>query len=133
MEIVKTYKLFLDDIRSLKDAYSYTNYLSFIKDDWIIVRNYDAFKEFINDAYRENNAFPDMIAFDHDLADEHYGAPTTSIFQEKTGMDCAHWLVDFCMDNNLTLPNWVCHSMNPAGRENIDTYLLNYRKHEKNN
>lgn len=53
--------------------------------------------------------------------------------KEKTGMDCAKWLVDFCIDNELILPDWYGHSMNPVGRENIDVYLRNYRKHEKNN
>jgi len=130
MEIVKTYKLFLDDIRNPIDAYSYTGFELFLDNDWKIVRNYDAFTEFINDAYHENNAFPDMIAFDHDLADEHYGAPTTTIFLEKTGMDCAKWLVDFCIDNELTLPHFVCHSMNPAGRNNINSLLENFRKHQ---
>ena len=39
----------------------------------------------------------------------------------------------FSIDNDVKLPDWFGHSMNPAGRENIDAYLTNYRKHEKNN
>ena len=133
MENVKTYKLFLDDIRSLLDAYAYTAYSPFLNSDWFIVRNYDAFTEFIKDSYQENNAFPELIAFDHDLADEHYGADVNSVFTEKTGMDCAKWLIDFCMDNELTLPNCVCHSMNPAGRDNINSLLNNFKKHQNGN
>lgn len=139
--VKKTYKLFLDDIRYPKDAYAYTGMDMFWRYDWIIVRNYEAFTEFIKDSYHENNAFPDMISFDHDLADEHYMPQnlwgddynewsTKMGFKEKTGMDCAKWLVDFCMDNEIRLCNYYCHSMNPTGRENIISLLDNFKKHQ---
>jgi len=132
MEIVKTYKLFLDDIRDPKEAFSYTGFQDFLKDDWKIVRNYDQFIGFIGRNWEYHKAFPSIIAFDHDLADEHYGAPSTAIFKEKTGMDCAKWLVDFCIDNELALPSWISHSMNPAGRDNINLFLQNFKRHQKN-
>jgi hypothetical protein len=53
-------------------------------------------------------------------------------FSEKTGYDCAKWLVNFCMDNNLKLPEYYVHSMNPVGRRNILGYLDNYVKFSKN-
>ena len=141
MGIVKTYKLFLDDIRSLEETYSYTRYESFLNDEWEIVRDYKQFVDHIQHNWDTYKAFPDMIAFDHDLDDTHYMPQELwgtdydkwaeeQGFDEKTGMDCAHWLVDFCMDNNLTLPDWICHSMNPAGRDNINHLLLNFRKHQ---
>ena len=130
MEIVKTYKLFLDDIRNPIDAYSYTKFELFLDEDWIIVRNYTKFIEYIQFRWNTLNAFPIIIAFDHDLDDQHYGADVNSVFTEKTGMDCAKWLVDFCIDNDLTLPHFVCHSMNPAGRDNINKLLENFRKHQ---
>ena len=132
MAIVKTYKLFLDDIRSVEEAYSYTRFEGFKSDDWTIVRNYNDFVATIKVAWEKYGHFPEIIAFDHDLADEHYGADINNKFNEKTGMDCAKWLVDFCIDNKLELPDWVTHSMNPAGRDNINLFLNNYLKHQKN-
>ena len=126
-----TYRLFLDDIRNPIDAYQYTGFVPYRDNHWKIVRDYDQFVHYITRNYEKHDAFPSIIGFDHDLADEHYGADVNNDFQEKTGMDCAKWLVEFCMDNNLKLPDWFGHSMNPAGRENIDNYLLNYRKQEK--
>jgi len=111
--------------------HQYTGFVPYRDNHWKIVRDYDQFVHYITRNYEKHDAFPSIIGFDHDLDDEHYGADVNNDFQEKTGMDCAKWLVEFCMDNNLKLPDWFGHSMNPAGRENIDNYLLNYRKQEK--
>lgn len=102
-------------------------------DEWIIVRNYDQFVDYIN-----NNGIPDLISFDHDLADEHYN-PSMYLgiekyneisrnFTEKTGFDCAKWLVEYCMDNNIKMCQFTVHSANPAGAENILGLLNNFRK-----
>jgi len=50
---------------------------------------------------------------------------------EKTGLDCAKWLVDYCMDNNQKLPEYSVHSMNPAGGKNILEYLNNFKKFQE--
>jgi hypothetical protein len=49
-------------------------------------------------------------------------------FKEKTGLDCAKWLCDYCMDYRETLPGFVVHSMNPAGGKNISGYLESFKK-----
>ena len=77
------------------------------------VKDYDEFVSWI-----EENGLPDGINFDHDIA--HH---------EKTGMDCAKWLVEYCMDNNKKLPKFKSHSANPVGRDNIENLLKNYEKH----
>lgn len=131
-------KLFLDDMRQVKDACYYVeNPKIYWEDDWDIVRNYD---EFIN--YIQNNDMPALISFDHDLADFHYEYKTEEYESlseeemimkfgsiEKTGLDCAKWLVDYCMDNNETLPDFMVHSANPTGKVNIESYLNNAKKH----
>src|SRR5690606_9779053 len=95
------------------------------KEKWEIVRNYDEFVDWIRE-----NGIPKMISFDHDLADEHYH-PAMNVsdedynvlydeFVERTGYDCAKWLIQYCQDNYLDLPEKViCHSMNSVGRNNI--------------
>lgn len=130
--VKKTYKLFLDDVRTPRGAYSYTRFEPFLDNDWVIVRSFNQFANYIEYNWEEYEAFPSLVAFDHDLADEHYGAPVTAIFTEKTGMDCVRWLVDYCMDNDLELPEWYCHTCNTVGKINMDSLLSNFKKHQEN-
>lgn len=119
--------LFLDDIREPEQAFKYTKEKMFIEKNWDVVRNYD---EFV--AYIETNGLPNFISFDHDLADTHYTPEEywddyekskvwqeSQIHKEKTGYECAKWLVDYCMDNKLRCPDFYCHSMNPVGKDKI--------------
>lgn len=128
--------LFLDDIREPIDAYSYTNESMFELWDWIVVRDYNKFIEYI-----EVNGMPDFISFDHDLADSHYTPEylwldynaskewqDKQIHKEKTGYECALWLVNYCLDNKIKLPNYYSHSMNPVGKDKIIALLDNYKK-----
>jgi hypothetical protein len=63
-----------------------------------------------------------------EIYNKHY-----SEFKEKTGMDCAKWLVDYCMDNKKELPDFVVHSMNPAGAENIKQLLTQFKEFQHKN
>lgn len=140
-------KLFLDDFRTPDVAFRYTYDQIYLAKDWVLVRNFDEFCNAITLYYKESKKlFPtpilfDLISFDHDLADEHYAPEEygndynewakSQEFKEKTGYDCAKWLTDFCLDHKVLLPDFLCHSMNPAGKENIVTYLKNFRKFQK--
>jgi hypothetical protein len=122
MEMTKRL-LFLDDIRYPIEAYHYTKQDIFLRNDWHIVRN---FEQFVNRILKKG--LPEMISFDHDLADEHYvKAANESV--EKTGYDCAKWLVEYCMENYLELPKFYCHSMNPVGKKNIESLLTNFKNY----
>lgn len=44
-------------------------------------------------------------------------------------MDCAKWLVDYCIDNKERLPKIFVHSANPVGADNILGLLNNFKKH----
>lgn len=126
-----TYNLFLDDFRSPEDAYVYTLNDELIDREWVIVRNYEEFVKTIAWNFKENGVMPSMISFDHDLADKHYEHQREidyDSYEEKTGYDCAKWLVDFCMDNHAELPSYMVHSMNTVGRRNITSYIENYKK-----
>ena len=67
--------------------------------------------------------FKHFISFDHDLADVVELKEELPIEQwfdlennkEYTGMDCAKWLVNYCLDNNKPLSKYAVHSANPAG------------------
>lgn len=132
--------LFLDDIRIPRDAAGYIHpYLAilYVTQEWKVVKSYDEFVDWIT-----NHELPNLISFDHDLADIHYSIPNKDGFswteyykdenREMTGYDCAKWLVDYCMDNKLPIPEFIVHSMNTVGAENIINYLNNAKKHLNN-
>lgn len=135
-----SYNLFLDDIRQ---PYSVGDYFSpadkrvlFRTLEWVIVKNYD---EFINTI--STMGIPKLIAFDHDLADEHYTPEehwttfeTSAAWQdaqkykEKTGYDCALWLIDYLMKGSDPIPEFLCHSQNPVGKERILGVLNRFKR-----
>ena len=129
------YNLFLDDFRHPYDCVVYmTNTGIYSKWSWVVAKNYDEFVSIITE-----KGMPDFISFDHDLADEHYAPEEIwndpeavqkrmENFKEKTGLECAKWLCDYCIDYRETLPPFEVHSMNPVGAENIKGYLESFKK-----
>lgn len=123
-----SYLLFLDDVRSLSDVPQLPQ-----NANWTIVRNYDQFVETIT-----KRGLPSFISFDHDLSDEHVcdfilnvrntGKIDYDKYQEKTGMSCAKWLVDYCLDNDKKLPLYLVHSANPPGAANINGLLSRFKQ-----
>jgi hypothetical protein len=129
-----SYVLFLDDVRNPDDV----TWAMFPRDETtIIVRSYETFVRHV-----VLSGVPDFVCFDHDLADEHYVAmlkenesdpikqleAIVDYGKEKTGYDCAKWLVDYCADNKKKFPEYIVHSMNPAGKERISGYVENAKK-----
>jgi hypothetical protein len=116
--------LFLDDLRNPSDClyFSHLNVnLEIYLQDWVIVRSYTVFVKWI-----ETNGLPDFISFDHDL-----GLPELPEFEEQNGMTCAKWLVNYCMDHNVILPDFAVHSSNPVGKQNIEGLLMGFGKLNK--
>jgi len=113
--------LFLDDIRMPVHCISYmqrrTPDYKIYNEEWVIVRSYSDFIFWIYE-----NGLPDLISFDHDLGMENEGQPS--------GMECAKWLVEYCLDNQLKLPRWLVHSANPPGSENIKGLLTSFEKNQ---
>ncbi len=113
-------KLFLDDVRVPRDAFSIRGDAMYLDADWSVVRSYNEFVEWVT-----LNGVPEIISFDHDLGHEHYvdcdlGRPMRyDEYKEKTGYHALKWLVEKCMDDRRQLPKILCHSMNPVGRKNI--------------
>lgn len=133
-------KLFLDDYRWPNDCAKYMHMILGDKNplytdpDWVVVRNY---KEFVK--HIQIHGLPGLISFDHDLADGHYHASmqegvinySLEAFDDdynKTGYHAAKWLVDYCLDRGLNLPDFFVHSMNPEGAKNIKSLLTNFNK-----
>jgi hypothetical protein len=129
-------KLFLDDYRSPMDCVKYMHKelgkdnLIYTEGDWTIVRSYSQFV-----AHIKKYGLPELISFDHDLADAHYTVDQKDwkvnvryqeMTNEKTGLHCAQWLVEHCIQTHSKLPKYFVHSMNPVGKDNILGLLKNY-------
>lgn len=120
--------LFLDDIRYPKDVFTYIPDPIYNLKNWDIVRNYNDFVKYI----KESKELPPLISFDHDLSDEHYVSNDFMTYKEKTGYDCAKWLVEYCLENNLDLPEYLSHSMNYHGKKRILQILNDFEKMKNN-
>lgn len=121
--------LYLDDVRT--PTTTIPGY-----EPWYVVRNYDEFVAWITE-----HGIPELISFDHDLADEHmddyfkqiaifgFQQPDYESYKEKTGLDCAKWLVEYIQANNLQLNTVSVHSHNPVGSSNIQSYINGFKRH----
>lgn len=105
-----TYRLFLDDMRDMPPG------------EWLVARSYGDFVQCVTEY-----GVPAFVSFDHDLADEHYAHCENPIpyseYSQPTGRDCALWLAEHCAALGVPLPDFTCHSMNPAGRHNIEKIM----------
>jgi hypothetical protein len=123
-------RLFLDDWRIPKDCAQYmwqrkVNCTIF-HEDWIIVRSYGQFISYI-----KTNGIPDLVSFDYDLADVEElkeSLPFEDWFnldedRVYTGADCVKFLLHYCKENNLKFPEYIIHSVNPDGCEEIKNFL----------
>jgi hypothetical protein len=136
-------KIYLDDFRTPLDK------------DWVVVRDYSEFVTKVQDIGLDNI---ELISLDHDLGDsamEEYFNNVKPNYKldynnitEKTGYDCAKWLVEHYYEKNPVLPNdfksskkmfkfpkITVHSANPVGAANIEGYINNFffNEHQQQN
>jgi hypothetical protein len=114
-------RIYLDDVRTP------------IHGEWIVVRNYDQFVDKVNEIGLENIEF---ISLDHDLGDTAMAEWYNNVYKnytldynnikEKTGYDCAKWLVEQWMDGKPVVDVFT-HSANAVGSANIMGYINNYK------
>jgi hypothetical protein len=114
-------KIYLDDVRTPVDK------------DWTVVRDYDQFVSTIMYIGLKNI---ELISLDHDLGDTAMAEWHRNVYHnytldynnitEKTGMDCAKWLVNRWMDG-APVVDVVIHSANAIGSGNMMGYINNYR------
>lgn len=64
----------------------------------------------------KKNGLPDIVCFDHDLG------------TEKSGYDCAKYLVNYCQQHNLDIPQYDIQSSNVVGKENIRSLMDNWHR-----
>ena len=117
--------LWLDDIKNpFVEGMDWWFTIQYLKEEYLEINDEDeecevfwakTQSEFEN--YIKENGLPDLISFDNDLG-----------IGNGEGYDCAKWLVEYCMNNNVHLPEWYVHSTNPVAQENINQLLLNFTK-----
>jgi hypothetical protein len=138
--------IYLDDVRTPVEAGN---------PSWMVVRNYEEFVSLVEKTGLENI---DMISLDHDLGPESMKEYFDNVsknykleyehIKEKTGYDCAKWLVNYFYDKNperidmtrvnkklkdFLFPRVVVHSANPIGSANIMGYINNFLMNEGQN
>lgn len=132
--------LWLDDIRDPKDQ---------IWQDWIIganlnpndynivwVKSYQEFTKWIT-----TNRLPTVICFDHDLGEDVAKSRVSKGMSKRqartlkretlSGFDCTKWLVEFCINNSINMPEYRIQSANPVGAENIKGLIENFKRNVK--
>jgi hypothetical protein len=124
--MITNYNLFLDDVR-LPNQVTWVDLPP--NQHYSLVRNYQEFVDLIT-----LRGVPKFVTYDHDLSDSHYGHGLRGDdipydqYVEKTGYDCAKWLVNYCMEKGIKHPPYTVHSMNPVGAKNIISYVESYNK-----
>lgn len=123
-------RLFLDDWRIPQDCAQYMWQrkvdCTIFHENWDIVRSFGQFKNWII-----KNGIPNIVSFDYDLADveelkeelnieEWFNLNENKVY---TGLDCAKFLLNYCNDNKLKFPDYIIHSVNPDGTEEIKKLL----------
>ena len=129
-------RIYLDDIRTPTEL------------GWVVVRDYSEFVKRVEEIGLENIV---EISLDHDLGDsamqEYFNnvAPNYTLnydnITEKTGYDCAKWLVQHFYDKNpeavgnrsskAYFPEVYTHSANPIGSANIMGYINNFLMNQR--
>ena len=102
-EAIKSYSVFLDDIRDPKKKYDYIARSS--KEAIMIVKKI--------------KIVPSHISFDHDLG------------EDDTAMKFINWLIDAVLDNDIEYRpiDFNVHSANPIGSKNIEGKMNGFIKH----
>lgn len=136
-------RIYLDDVRTPRPDE--------VGVGWVVVRNYQEFIDTVIQIGLENIQ---VISLDHDLGDsamsEYFNnvSPNYTLnydnIKEKTGYDCAKWLVNHFYDLHpeslenrrtfrgrpIPFPQIYVHSANPIGAANIMGYINNFLMNE---
>jgi hypothetical protein len=123
-------RIYLDDVRT---PISPNNEWVEGVEEWTVVRSYDEFVKTVTEIGLENI---EVISLDHDLGDSAMKEWHKNVYHnytlnydnitEKTGYDCAKWLVEQWMDGKPVVDVYT-HSANAIGSANIMGYINNYR------
>ena len=95
-------KIYVDDKRTPIDK------------DWTIVRSYHDFIFLVNQSFD----LIKMVSLDYHLNDKNT--------PEKTGLDCAKYLIDYCKKNHKNPPRVFAHDRDVIGSQEIVQLVNNH-------
>ena len=123
-------RIYLDDVRTPNTPNN--EWVNGIE-EWTVVRSYDEFVSTVMYIGLENI---ELVSLDHDLGDSAMKEWHTNVYHnykldydnitEKTGYDCAKWLVQQWMEGQPVIKVYT-HSANAIGSANIMGYINNYK------
>lgn len=93
-----------DNVTLTRNFAYYNNLFSKYNVNFTWVKSYDEFVEYIT-----NNGVPQFISFDYNLKNGRSNVEGDL----PTGIDCAKWLMEYCKENGVSMPNCYVHSANP--------------------
>lgn len=118
------------------DEEKFTPLLSLTKTlpvEWLLAKSYEEFCFLI-----DNLGIPDMVSLDHDLDETAMVECMAAIAEgrefnykavkEKTGLDCARYLIKKCGESGVKIPKYLVHTANPNGAANMIAELEAYKK-----
>jgi len=136
LDNIGNYNLFLDDERHPIRSIEYLRKINgfgelYLLKDWVLVTTLDEFSDII-----KTRGLPERISFDHDLGEIIADKDKNKKRKQRknrvlqpSGMDCAKWLTDYCIDNKIFLSSEIkVHSANPVGAENIRAIFNTFMK-----
>ena len=85
----------------------YNEFMKKYNPQFIWVKSFSEFKSYII-----KNGLPDFVSFDRDLNNG-----------KENGEACAQWLVNYCKENGLRLPDYYAHTANKTGKKNIHAIM----------
>lgn len=85
-----------------------------IDTDWTIVRSYHDFIFLVNQSFD----LIKMVSLDYHLND--------TVSPDKTGLDCAKYLIDYCDKNHKPLPRILAHDRDVVGTQEIVQFVNNH-------
>lgn len=114
-------QVFIDDIRDPSWVYGFGT-----DSQWVVVRSGFEFTKWV-----ETNGLPKVISYDHDLGGVDENGNEVDPATVPSGMDCAHYVVNYCLDHNVPLPECRIHTANSVGRDNLMGLLEGFAKFQK--
>lgn len=112
---------FLDDERVYNDV-TWVSYPDSVEQ----FKTFRTSSQMIEDIVR----YKDVIDFKNTLFSLDHDLQEFTDNGELTGYTFTKWIVDFFIDNNIPSDhlNVVVHSKNPIGKQNIESYVKNFKE-----
>lgn len=126
-----TYNVFIDDQLRPIDIFYKTNNPFYKVEQFITVKSFNEFKECVEEHFKKDGSYPGFISFDFLLTQvlmkvtDDYSVYQNDDSYVLSGFECAQWIIDFVLKNNIPIPKYIIHDTNPTGRYKINKVFNN--------